>query len=175
MNDHIVIDEKVKPFWQTIIAALAFTLALAFILYSIFYLKWDDKNSAYSGKTFTRGLYLILIGIVLSVHKRIYIDLEKSRFRSTNEVGPIKIGNWVTINNYEYVSIFTQPLTDGSFTFKVNLWYDKNKHFTLYEKNNFESALELAYILSEKLNIDLLDATIPNDFKWIDKDSFKNS
>ena len=90
MNDHIVIDEKVKPFWQTIIAALAFTLALAFILYSIFYLKWDDKNSAYSGKTLTRGLYLILIGIVLSVHKRIYIDLEKSRFRSTNEADLLK-------------------------------------------------------------------------------------
>ena len=67
MNDEIVIDEKVKPFWQTIIAALAFTFALAFILYSIFYLKWDDKNSAYSGKTFTRGLYLILILSLLSI------------------------------------------------------------------------------------------------------------
>lgn len=175
MNDEIVIDEKVKPFWQTIIAALAFTFALAVIVFSIFYLKWDEKNSVNSGKTFSVSIYLIGLGVGLSLHKRIYIDLKKSRFKSTNEVGPIKIGNWITINNYEYVSIYTQLLTDGSFTFKVNLWYDQNKHFTLYEKNDFESALEVAYVLSEKLNIDLLDATIPNDFKWIDKDSLKNS
>lgn len=175
MNNHIVIDEKVKPFWQTIIAALAFTLALAVIVFSIFYLKWDEKNSVNSGKTFSVSIYLIGLGVGLSLHKRIYIDLKKSRFKSTNEVGPIKIGSWVTINNYEYVSIFTQPLSDGGFSFKVNLWYDKNKHFTLYEKNDFESALEVAYFLSEKLNIDLLDATIPNDFKWIDKETLKNN
>ncbi|MBQ0768743.1 MAG: hypothetical protein KBT58_05590, partial [Bizionia sp.] len=103
----------------------------------------------------------------------IYIDLEKSKFRSTKEIGPIKIGRWVKIENYEYVSIFTKRLNNGGLTFNVNLWYNTNRHFTLYSEPNFESAIEIAYNLSEELNIDLLDATIANDYKWIDKEALK--
>ena len=33
--------------------------------------------------------------------------------------------------------------------------------------------MEIAYNLSEELDIDLLDATIKNDYKWIDKEKLK--
>ena len=43
----------------------------------------------------------------------------------------------------------------------------------MYERNSFEDAITVGYYLSEELNIDLLDATVPNDFKWIDKEEWK--
>ena len=172
-KEHLIISETHKPFWQKLIAALCFTvifgIIISFFLYNIF-----DLSSFKAVGTMTEGIiYLTGIGIGFSRHKKVYIDLKESKFRATTEVGPFKIGKWTTIKNYEYVSIFHQLLSDGSYIFEVNLWYDKNKHFQLYEKNNFEDALTVAYHLSEELNTDLLDATIANDYKWIDKEALK--
>ena len=169
----IVISERARPFWKLVIAAISFTLAVSLILGMIIPYIFDTSLFDSFRKGIIPPLYLIMFGTYLSGHKCIYIDLEKSKFRSTKEIGPIKIGRWVKIENYEYVSVFTKRLNDGSLTFNVNLWYHTNRHFTLYNEPNFESALEIAYNLSEELNIDLLDATIANDYKWIDKEALK--
>lgn len=119
--------------------------------------------------------FFIAAGIALCSRKRVYINLKESKFKSTVEVGPFKVGKWKTINNYEYVSIFFDPSKSSSEIFEVNLWYDKNKHFELYAENNFEDAISVGFDISEKLNIDLLDATIANDYKWIDKEELKQN
>lgn len=171
-NDIIISGNK-KPFWRFILAAFCFTVVIG-ILLSLILFKYFKINSLKGIGAMTNVIiYLIGVGILLSSQKRIYINLKQSRFRPTIEVGPIKVGKWKTIKNYEYVSVFLQPLGDGAYTFEVNLWYDGNKHFELYSENSFESAIEVGYNLSEELNIDLLDATIANEFKWIDKEALK--
>jgi len=173
MKSEIIISESNRPIWQIPVAALLFTVATALTI-KLFYeaqLTNEHVRSMISG--FESVVFLIVIGISFCSRKRIYIDIKKSRFKPTIEVGFIKIGKWKTIINYEYVSVFHQPLSDGGSVFEVNLWYDKNKHFNLYEQYDYKEAFLMGYDLSEELDIDLLDATVPNDFKWIDKDEWK--
>lgn len=84
-------------------------------------------------------------------YKKVYIDIKNSKFKPSIEVGFIKIGKWKTINNYEYVSIFFDPSKSESEIFEVNLWYDRNKHFELYTRNNFEDAVSVGFDISEEL------------------------
>lgn len=173
MDSTIVVSERNKPFWQLPIAALCFTISFALI--SAFVLQFFMSHNyieMLSSKLFY-CLYSIPIGLGLCTQKRVHIDLKNSRFKPTTEIGNLKFGTWKTIHNYKYVSVFQQPLTNGTTTFQVNLWYDHNKHFELYDRNSFKDAFIVGYELSEELNIDLLDATIPREFKWIDKSDWK--
>ncbi|MGB1307292.1 MAG: hypothetical protein ACPG6B_00175 [Oceanihabitans sp.] len=172
-NNLLVVSETKKPFWKLILAALCFTAIFGIILASVLY-NFFILNSFKSIANLTEILiYLAAIGIGLSSHKKVYINLKQSKFRPTIEVGPIKVGKWVTIKNYEYVSVFHQLLVNGSYVFEVNLWYNNNKHFKLYEKNSFNEAMALGYEISEELNIELLDATVPNNYTWVDKEELK--
>ncbi len=166
---HIIVSGSKRPFWQIFIASLIFTFAavlLLWIIYNTFLRPEIYLTSIISSRVV---IYLIAIGTFFSFRKSVYIDLGQSRFRSTFEIGPVKLGQWKTIHSYEYVSVFHQPLKNGDRIFEVNLWYDTNKHWELYEKNNAKEAFEIGYEISEYLQIDLLDATVPNDFRFIDK------
>lgn len=173
MDATIIVSERNKPFWQLPAAALCFTIAFAlicaFILQFFMYHKYIELLS----KELFYCFYLIPIGIGLSTQRRIHIDIKNSRFRPTREIGNLKFGTWKTIKNYEYVSVFQQLLTNGSTSFKVNIWYNTNKHFTLYERDNYKDAFIVGYHLSEELDVDLLNATIPNEFEWVDKEDWK--
>lgn len=173
MDSPIIISERNRPYWQILLAALfltsTFTLLCAFVLQFFIY----NETIRYLAKYFYYCLYILPLGIGFSMQKRIHIDLKHSRFRPTKEIGNFKFGKWITINNYEYVSVFYDPSKHESEQFEVNLWYDKNKHFELYARHNFEDAMLIAYNLSEELNIDLLDATIKNKYEWIDKEELK--
>ena len=74
-----------------------------------------------------------------------------------------------------HVSIFHEHLIDGRKIFEVNLWYDRNKHWELYEKYTFEDAFAIGYEISEVLNIGLLDATKPNNYRRVDKEALKKT
>jgi len=174
-KEPIIISESPRPFWQLPIAALIFTTVIYMVGKDLYYFDWSNNYFRYISSEMQIIPFFIAAGVALCSRKKIYIDIENSKFKPTIEVGPIKIGKWKTINNYEYVSVFHQLLDDESYTFEVNLWYDNNKHFELYSENSFEEALIVGYNLSEELNIDLLDATIPNDFKWIDKEELKRN
>lgn len=173
-SKHIIISENPRPLWQIAIASLFFTAAFA-ILILFFYQKWSNVDGKSIKRLVDALCYLIVFGITFSFKKSVYIDIKKSKFRSTFEIGPIKLGQWQTINNYEYVSIFHQPLKDGNKIFELNLWYNDNQHWELYEKNDFREAFLIGYEISEILQIDILDATVPNDYKWIDKKHFKET
>jgi len=173
MISNTIISESPRPIWQIPIAALFFTLAFGIMGYKVFL--WATTNQPLGIRLldFEGVIYFTGIGASFCSRKRIHIDISNSRFRPTIEVGPLKIGSWQTIKNYQYVSVFHQPTIDGDYIFEVNLWYDNNKHFELYEEDNYKEAFLIGFELSEQLNIDLLDATVPNDFKWIDKDEWK--
>jgi len=173
MDSPIIISERNRPFWQIPIAALfltaTFTILCAFILQFFIY----NETISYIARFVYYTLYLLPFGLGFCTQKRIHIDIKNSRFRPTVEIGNFKFGKWKTIRNYDYVSVFYDPSKQVSDQFEVNLWFDRNKHFELYARNNFEDAMLIAYNLSEELKIDLLDATIKNDYSWIDKEELK--
>ncbi|MCD2258008.1 hypothetical protein [Psychroserpens luteolus] len=172
MDESIVVSERNRPIWQIPIAALCFTFAVYLIYSLITDVEWSMQNRRHIIDEYIFIVIVITIGIGFCSQKRIHIDLKNSRFRPTVEIGNFKYGKWKTIHNYEYVSVFQQLLSHGS-TFEVNLWYDTNKHFQLYERDSFKDALIVGYHLSEELNIDLLDATNPRDSVWVDKEAWK--
>lgn len=173
MKSEIIISESNRPIWQIPVAAFLFTTAVGLAIMLIYKTQINNEQVTSIIGGFEPVILLTVIGISFCSRKRIYIDIKKSRFKPTVEVGSIKVGKWKTIINYEYVSVFLQPQGGGSYIYEVNLWYDKNKHFKLYEEYDYKEAFIMSYELSEELNIDLLDATVPNDFKWIDKDEWK--
>lgn len=160
-----------RPLWQRLIAAMFFTAAIVFLAYALYNANWTNGNAINIGHDIKSFIYLVGFGVAFSFHQSVYIDLKNSKFRSTIEIGPIKLGQWKTISNYEYVSIFHQPLENGEKIFEVNLWYDRNKHWELYKKHDFKEAFLIGFELSELLQINILDATVPNDYKWINKEA----
>ncbi|MEC3906467.1 hypothetical protein VOI54_05525 [Tamlana sp. 2201CG12-4] len=175
MKAHVIVSEKQRPLWQRLIASMFFTAAIAFLIYILYNANWNDENSIHIGHNIKSVIYLIAFGIAFSFHQSVYIDLKNSKFRSTIEIGPIKLGQWKTISNYEYVSIFHQPLSDGEKIFEVNLWYDRNKHWELYEKYDYKEAFLMGFEISDLLQIDILDATEPNNYRWVDKKASKET
>jgi len=174
MKSKTIISESNRPIWQIPIAALCFTIAIWILGSTIYNTAFLHENLRMAVSDIKSVIFFTAIGVGFCSQKKIYIDLEHSKFKPTIEIGFIKIGKWKRINNYEYVSVFHQPLKGGSYTYEVNLWYDSNKHFKLYEKNDYKEAFIIGYELSEELNVDLLDATVPNDYKWIDKAEWKS-
>lgn len=173
-NSNIIVSETNRPIWKLILAALLFTIAIYFILEDYKSFSWNKEYLiSYIKPRLKPVILLTTIGVMLSFQKKIYINLKESKFKPSFEIAILKFGQWKTINNYEYISIYYNPSKEERNQFEVNLWYDKNKHFELYSRNNFEDAITVAYDLSEVLDIDLLDATIAGDFKWIDKEELK--
>jgi hypothetical protein len=169
MKRNIIISEPDRPFWQIPIAAFFFTLAIALVLFTIYTIKFTERQVQLSLENLHLVIILFGVGAGFCFKKYIHIDIGNSKFKPTIGLGLIQFGKWQTIKNYQYVSVFHQPTIGGTYIFEVNLWYDNNKHFELYEEDSYEDAFLIGFELSEELDIDLLDATIPNDFKWVDK------
>ncbi len=70
--------------------------------------------------------------------------------------------------NIEYVSVFRQLKENKSYTYEVNLWVKGNRSFTIYEGLDLGATFAMGKTTAKTLNVDLLDATVPNDFKWVD-------
>jgi len=101
------------------------------------------------------------------------MDLARTRFRPAYELGGLKFANWKAIKNYRYNSVFQQPLSDGSTTFGVNIWFNGNQHFNLHKRPDYLSTFKIGFELFKELKVDLFDATQPNNHKWIDKKEWR--
>lgn len=123
-------------------------------------------------------VFLFVFGIRYSIIQNIYFDLAGRKYKKEYAVGPIRVGKWITLPNVEYISVFRQGWSKDSdrngiaeasgHNFDVNVWYNASKHFTVYSSAGPEPAFEMARYIATKLQVDLLDATIPNDSKWVE-------
>jgi len=172
-NKDIIISESNRPYWQLIVAAALFTLSLALIIILFQNIDLENKGKILAGNI-ELILILLFLGATFCSQKRVYIDLNASRIKASYEVGPVKMGKWQQIKNPEYISVFLRPKSNGMSVFEVNLWYEKKKRIELYERDNYMDAFRIGYQISEQLNIDLLDATVSNKSKWIDKNEWKS-
>lgn len=170
MENHIIISESDRPFWQMPLAALCFTLAVALIIMQFSNLEISNNGIRKVARSIELIAILIALGVRYSSKKNVYIDLKKMLFRPTFEVGPLKLGKWTQIKSPEYISVF-----QSQTAYEINLWYQTNKHLELYKRDNYVDALRMAFELSEELKIDLLDATDPHNSRWIDKKATTSS
>ena len=96
---------------------------------------------------------------------KVCLALNKNKLISRYQLGPFSKDILSEIPELEYVAVFLNSKEE----FEVNLWYQGNKHYQMYQFEEKDQAMNLAKITSTKLNIDLLDATVKGDFKWVDK------
>lgn len=172
MRKNVIISEGNRPWWQLIIAASLYT-AIFYLLFLFFStIKFSGKTNDLKGSLSIIELIIFLLptALAFSVVRDFLFDLEKKKYKVEYCIGPFHIGKWTELPEIEYVSVFKQPLSNGQFRYEANLWYQRNKHFNVYESETKEPAFEMGKQLSKVLNVKLLDATVPNKYKWVDSD-----
>jgi len=126
------------------------------------------------------GAFMVPMGFMGGMRyfytSRFYFDRTNFRYKHVDGYGPFKSGTWKSIGTIEYVSVFRQFYADQewenekdiSIAYDVNLWYNENRCITLTSYNDSESAFKFARRLAIQLQINLLDATVPNDYQWVE-------
>lgn len=162
---HLIIKGKEKPMWLLNVLLFLFLLSVTiFVLYI-----WDKSLFPIQSNWIPEIAFFSSFILYSKFYRRsIHVLPKTSQFRNTLEFGPFKTGEWKTIHNYEYVSIFFQP-GNTEEPFKVNIFDNQNKHLTLYKHADYKRAYLMAIDLSNQLSVDLLDATKPHDYQWVDK------
>lgn len=167
----IIISEGVRPLWQTLIASVFYTLAI--ILLAMFFFGYEIVPSDVKDNNRNYGVFYIATacmaqGIIFSNIKSIFFDLENQKYKEEYRVGPIGLGRWKSLPKIEYVSVFRQLKENRSYTYEVNLWVKGNRSFTIYEGLDLGTTFAMGATTAKTLNVDMLDATVPNDYKWVD-------
>lgn len=167
MDKKITYIERRNPLWHRVIAAIFFTVAIGLIIHFILTMDFSlEEKHFYAHFDYLQIIFLLLFfAIYFSYTINCYFDFEKKLFKREFSIGIFNYGRWRDLPQIDYISLFAV----NQNTFQINLWNNKNKHWDLYEEFNYNDAFKIAFELSELLNIDLLDATIPGDFKWVNK------
>lgn len=173
MQKSLVYIERQNSLFFRIVAALFFTISIALAIHFIVTMDFSlEKKHFYAHFDYLQIVFVLMfIAIYFSYTINCHFDFENELFKREFTIGIFKYGKWKPLPKLDYVSLFA---TDQS-VFQVNLWNNKNKHWDLYEEFNYKDAFSIAFELSELLNISLLDATVPGDFRWIDKETTKST
>ena len=151
----------------SIVLSLVTATLFGYFLYEWCQVGMEDINEKYYYNGARISSFLIIASLSLSFNRTVMIDLEKEKLNVEYSLVGIKYSFYKQIPKLEYISVFK----NSNGIFEVNLWYVGNKHYTIYEFEEIEKdiAFSLANQVSNKLNLDLLDATEKGNFKWIDK------
>lgn len=134
--------------------------ALALSLLSLYLL--------YSGTFF--GLVLLGAAIKLGTREGIEIALEGRVYRKVYVILGITIGSWKELPPIDYISVFKTTKKSrarviaaqadlGFQVYRLNLFYETNKHIVAYETEEKEKAFKVADHISMVLNTTINDAT----------------
>jgi len=162
----LVVHQGKRPLWQIVLAAASYTLMFyaLFQIFNLFYTFGYNDYTLQKLPSFVKlSVYLFCTGVLFSVMKSIFIDVDKNKLITRYSVGPFSYSTTSTVPSLEYVSVFK----DNRQQYQVNLWYNTNKH---YEMSVFEKDVEafnFATQIAKKLNLALLDATKKGDSKWV--------
>lgn len=169
LKKEIFLSDGNRPFWQIIIASLFFAFGFCCILY-VFYVFYiiGFSAEAINGclSLITLGIFASVGGFSFSLTKSISINLENEVLKSRYSVGLIGINYYSKIPRLEYVSIFKNP---QEVFFEVKLWYEGNKYYTISYFDDINEAFNFGVLFSDKLNLDLLDATKRGYYNWVEK------
>jgi hypothetical protein len=130
------------------------------------------------------GLISLIVPLLLLKTEGSEIDLQSKTYRKTYSILGFKIGKWQPLPKTEYISVFltsedvtirvvTAETTNSRDVILLNIFHNRNQKFTAYSTTNLKDAFNVACHIADALSIDLLDATVKNDYKWVDKDALR--
>ncbi|TRW22855.1 hypothetical protein FMM05_16510 [Flavobacterium zepuense] len=171
-ND-IIISERERPVWQSVLATVSYVLMVIFIglmIYGVYELPGRQGFKAFVS-CFNCAVFMLVFGLRFSVVTSICFDMATRRYKKEYRVGRVKFGRWKQLPEIEYVSVFKQaivlPGEDNAHMYTVNVWYGHNQHFTIYTKADGKPAYDMALFIATRLKVDMLDATDPQNKIWI--------
>ncbi len=135
--------------------------------------------STFTGNFF--GLILVPIGIILVFAKKgTAFNFSSNTYKHFFGLFGYTSGKWVYIPECEYISVFaateSQTLNAGpqstsisNQVLLVNLIHSRNQRLTVFKTDLREDAFKVARFISDKLKLDILDAT-KREKVWIKHD-----
>lgn len=122
----------------------------------------------YSGTLF--GLILLGAALKLSLREGIEFNLITREYRKIYWFFGLSIGLWKDLPRIEYISVFktkkktrsrviTAEATLDFIVYKVNLFYDTNKHLEVYSSDEVKDAMGVAQKISKEWELKIWDAT----------------
>ena len=163
MEIYTTISIEKRPLWSIIVGALLYTSSV-YVFYLVFHY-WFIRWIAVGNELLVLGLLLFNSGIMFSSTRTVLFESENKLIKIQYSVGAINHYSY-KITDLKYIPVFLNP---SSKQFEINLWYKKNKHIKLALFKHFEIAFDCGLKFSNRLDIDLLDATQKGNFKWVDK------
>lgn len=123
------------------------------------------------------GLILLGAALKLSLKEGFELNLEEKKYRNVNSIFAINFGFWKKLPEIDYISVFrtiknsrsrviAAEATLGFEVFKVNMFYQKNRHIEAYVSDELEDTFSVAKHIAVVLELDILDAT-KQDKEWI--------
>jgi len=155
-----------RAWYELVLAAIFFSITIFTFLLFLYQLLFKTSSFIFViglYKFFIYGLPSLASGITFSATKD--IEIEDNTIVTRYLVGKFSKKIVSKVSEFEYVSVFN----NGNDVFQTLLWYTGNKHYEMFCFDDKKSAFDFALIVSNKLNIDLLDATNKGDFQWVDK------
>lgn len=164
----VCIYEGKRKWYELVLAAVFFGISVYLLLSVLYYAFFDTSISMVIQSVYLTlgfGLYSFVNGLGFSVTKNLLIDTDTNTIVSRYMVGPFSHDVKTMANEFEYVSFFRYK----NDYYGTHLWYKVNKHYKMYSFEDKFAAYQFSLEISNKLNIDLLDATEKGNSKWIDK------
>ncbi|NRA91585.1 MAG: hypothetical protein HRU26_02705 [Psychroserpens sp.] len=132
------------------------------------------------------GIVMFIMSFLLLRSDGTEIDLNAKTYRKTMSYLGLKVGKWQALPVSEYISVFSTEeaitvraisaqTTNTNSIIHLNLFFQGNKKITDYETKTFADAFDVALHIADALLIDLLDATVKGDFKWVDKEELRKT
>lgn len=172
LEDDLIIREPKVPLINRIIFSISCGLFVVLILY-IFRMKVDGLLNSSDIPRMIMYTALLLLILLFSfapiiIRHYIYLDFKEIKIRYAYEIGMFMYKEkWQDLEGLEYISVFKK-----NDLYEINMWYKKNKIVNLFATEKFSDAIENAYQIANKLQIDLLDASVKGNHRWINKNVY---
>ncbi|MGG5487693.1 MULTISPECIES: hypothetical protein [Flavobacteriaceae] len=174
-KSEFIIKEPNVPWFYRIVFSLIFT---SFFGLMYFFFSSNIIQSLTSSDIIKMIIFSILIFITLIycftpivAQHSIHFNFSEHKIKHSYAIGIFNHNEkWQNLEDLNYISMFSSR---GSY--QVNLWYGNNKFLNLFLLDDYDSVIEKAFIFSDKLNIDLLDARERGNHRWVNKDVYRET
>jgi hypothetical protein len=124
------------------------------------------------------SIAFITLGLKMSLKQGFQIDYTNNKLRTTNNLLFFTFGKWQEIPKFEYLTIYiakeksttataVNNMVVSSQKLKLNLFYERNKKFTILKTKDHSLAFEIGEKIAKGFNIGFLDSTNPLEQKWV--------
>lgn len=169
----VIVQEQKTPLLNRIVFSTFSAGVLTFLVYV--FSKRKEFDFVVQANIFTYSIFLVFILFFyftpLITSQEIHLNFTELKIKYVYNVGVFKWNRrWKKLKEPDYLSVFH---TENGY--ELNLWYKKNKVLSLFAIEDFDDVIKQGIFLSEKMNIDLLDARKRGYHKWVNKTVYKET